>query len=396
MSDSNRSQLAYVAETTWGTTPGTATLKKLRFTDESLSFNIENIQSNEIRSDRQTQDLIQTGADCSGGVNFELSYAAQDDLIAAALWDAWVGVGGGAVAEITSADSPSDFVLVATNNTITLGASISHSILAGQWIELTGSTADDGYHLVTNVTGQVLTVASTPGITTGETLGTSEAATIRGSRLRNGTTEYPFSIERYHADKTQYFGFTGMVVNSLSINAAAASILTGSFDFIGKSGTRGGTSIGATYTSAPTNDVMNAVANVAQIMEGATLAQISGIFIQELSFTLNNNVRGLQAIGVLGNADLGVGNCEVTGTLNMYFQNGNIYDKYIAGTESGMSFKVQDLAGNAYIFTFPRVKFQSDAINVSGLNTDVMENLEWQAIRHATYNYTIGIDRFAA
>ena len=94
MSDSNRSQLAFVAESVWGTTPGTATLKKLRFTDESLNFAIDNIQSNEIRSDRQTTDLIQTGAECGGGVNFELSYGAQDDLIAAALWDAWVGVGG--------------------------------------------------------------------------------------------------------------------------------------------------------------------------------------------------------------------------------------------------------------------------------------------------------------
>lgn len=398
MSDSNRSQLAFVAESIWGTTPGTATLKKLRFTDESLNFAIDNIQSNEIRADRQTTDLIQTGAECGGGVNFELSYGAQDDLIAAALWDAWVGVGGGAVAELVSSDGGDDFTLNATANTIALGASITHAIVAGQWIELTGSTADDGYHLVTGVSSQTLTVASTPGITTGEVLETSEAATIRGSFLKNGTTELPFSIERFHDDKTQYFGFKGMVVNSMSITAAAASILTGSFDFLGKNATRGATSIGATYTAAPSNDVLNAVANVATayIMEGATLTALSGIFVQELNFTLNNNVRGLQAIGTLGNADLGVGNVECTGALNMYFQNGDIYDKYIAGTESALSFKVEDTDGNAYIFTFPRVKFQTDAINVGGLNTDVMENVGWQALRHETYNYTIGITRIQA
>jgi hypothetical protein len=387
MSDSNRSQLAFVAESLWGTTPGTATLKKLRFTDESLNFTIDNIQSNEIRADRQTTDLIQTGAECGGGVNFELSYGAQDDLIAAALWDAWVGVGGGAVAELLSSDGGDDF---------TLNASITHGIVAGQWVELTGSTADDGYHLVTGVSTNTLTVASTPGITTGEVLGTSEAATIRGSFLKNGTTELPFSIERFHDDKTQYFGFKGMVVNSMSITAAAASILTGSFDFLGKNATRGSSSIGATYTAAPTNDVMNAVSNVGSIMEGSTLTALSGIFIQELNFTLNNNVRGLQAIGTLGNSDLGVGNVECTGALNVYFQNGDLYDKYIAGTESGMSFKVEDSSGNAYIFTFPRVKFMTDAVNVGGLNTDVMENLGWQALRHATYDYTIGITRIQA
>jgi hypothetical protein len=399
MSDANRSQLAYVAETTWGTTPGTATLQKLRFTDESLAFNIENIQSNEIRADRQTTDLIQTGADCSGGVSFELSYGALDDLLVGALWtDNWEGVAATATATITSGATGSnlEFDLNSTANTITLGSSVTHQILAGQWIELTGSAADDGYHFVTGVSSQELTVMSTPGITTSEVLDETDAATIKGSRLRNGTTENPFSIERYHADKTQYFGFLGMVPNTLAMTAAANSIMTGTLDFIGKSASRGASSIGATYTAATTADVMNAVSNVGQIMEGSTLTTISGVFIQELSFTLNNNVRGITAIGTLGNADLGVGSVEVTGTLNTYFENGDLYDKYLAGTESGISFKVEDSSGNAYIFTFPRVKFQTDTVNVGGLNSDVMENMTWQAIRHATYGYTLCIDRIAA
>jgi hypothetical protein len=145
---------------------------------------------------------------------------------------------------------------------------------------------------------------------------------------------------------------------------------------------------------------MNAVSNVGQIMEGSPLAAIAGVFVQELSFSLNNNVRGQPAIGTLGNADLGVGTVEITGTLNTYFENGDLYDKYLAGTETALSFKVEDVHpsneyGNAYIFTFPRVKFQSDTVNVGGLNSDVMENLTWQAIRHAAQNCTINIDRIA-
>jgi hypothetical protein len=399
MADANRSQLAYIAETTWGTTPGTANLQKLRFTDESLSFNIENIQSNEIRSDRQTTDLIQTGADCSGGISFELSYGALDDLLIGALWAVqWEGVATTATAILTSGATGSnlDFDLNSTANTITLGSGVSHNMSSGQWIELRNSAADNGYHFVTDVTGQVLTVQATPGITTSEILDETDEATIKGSRLRNGTTENPFSIERYHADKTQYFGFTGMVPNTLAMTAAANSIMTGTLDFIGKDASRGATSIGATYSAATTADVMNAVSNVGQIMEGSTLTTISGVFVSELSFTLNNNVRGQAAIGTLGNADLGVGTAEVTGTLNTYFENGDLYDKYLAGTESGISFKVEDSSGNAYIFTFPRVKFQTDTVNVGGLNSDVMENMTWQAIRHTTYGYTIEIDRIAA
>ncbi len=47
MSDSNRSQLGFIEETTIGACPATA-LTALRFTDESLNFDIENISSNEI------------------------------------------------------------------------------------------------------------------------------------------------------------------------------------------------------------------------------------------------------------------------------------------------------------------------------------------------------------
>jgi len=78
--DTSRSQLFYLEETVWGITPAAA-LNAVRFTGESLNFSIENTQSNEIRSDRQITDLIQTDAEPGGDINFELSYGAFDDLI---------------------------------------------------------------------------------------------------------------------------------------------------------------------------------------------------------------------------------------------------------------------------------------------------------------------------
>lgn len=57
-SDTARSQLFFTEEVTWGLTPAVA-LDAVRFTGESLNFAIDNVQSNEIRSDRQITDLIQ-------------------------------------------------------------------------------------------------------------------------------------------------------------------------------------------------------------------------------------------------------------------------------------------------------------------------------------------------
>ena len=88
MADSSRAQLCYLAETTWGVTP-VAAMTRMRFTGESLGFQIQNTTSREVRADRQVADLIQTGAEASGSVEVELSYGAHDALLAAALFSAW-------------------------------------------------------------------------------------------------------------------------------------------------------------------------------------------------------------------------------------------------------------------------------------------------------------------
>jgi hypothetical protein len=89
MTDANRTGLAYVAETVWGTTPATPTLKALRFTGESLAASTEFISSNEIRDDRQVSDVVRTNFGASGDINIELSYGAFDDLLEALLFGTW-------------------------------------------------------------------------------------------------------------------------------------------------------------------------------------------------------------------------------------------------------------------------------------------------------------------
>ena len=81
LATSNRTALRLVKETVFGTTPTTPALKEIRYTGESLNFNQTKTTSNEIRSDRNTSDILITGADASGDINVELSIASFDDLI---------------------------------------------------------------------------------------------------------------------------------------------------------------------------------------------------------------------------------------------------------------------------------------------------------------------------
>jgi hypothetical protein len=73
---------------------------------------------------------------------------------------------------------------------------------------------------------------------------------------------------------------------------------------------------------------------------------------------------------------------------------GSLYSKYLAGTESSLSLRLTDSAGNAYILTMPRVKFTEGNLVAGEPDADVVEELSFQALRHPTYGFTVQIDRF--
>lgn len=86
---SNRTRLAYIAESTWGTTPGTGTMDELRYTGESLGANVTFTESAEIVSHRMTTDTVATQWGSGGDINFELSSASYDDFLEAAVQGTW-------------------------------------------------------------------------------------------------------------------------------------------------------------------------------------------------------------------------------------------------------------------------------------------------------------------
>lgn len=94
MSDSNLTALAYQAETSYGILPGTVALQKLRFTKETFDHDKFTVESNDIREDRQIEEVTEVGVEAKGGFEFELSVGEYDALIAAALMSVFADVGG--------------------------------------------------------------------------------------------------------------------------------------------------------------------------------------------------------------------------------------------------------------------------------------------------------------
>ena len=175
MTDSNLLRLAYVAESTIGTTPGSPAMKNIRVTGESLDYSIDTIRSEEIRTDRLTPDLIQTSARVNGGFNFEWSYGAFDDFIEGAMFSTWLstpernnnGVADSVITQVT--DSTDTFTV----------ASGGASFVAGHLIRNSGfaSAANNGLFRVSSSTATTIVVGGTPTLT-------DEAAPAAAARIK--------------------------------------------------------------------------------------------------------------------------------------------------------------------------------------------------------------------
>lgn len=385
--DANRVLVSYVEEAAFGVTPGgPPTLQDVRYTSESLGQDTDTVSSQEIRSDRQVPDVVRTNVGASGDVAVELSYGVYDNWLYRAL--------------MADADFDAEVVIAAADTAVsadTSDDSFNHATAwdatptAGQWIEVRGfvNADNNGFFKIVSATSTKIVVE---GNLTTEAAGPS-VNIDRGGEVKNGTTFKSYSIEKHYQDLTTTFEvLRGMAINSLALNVTPDAILTGTFGFLGKDSISGSATVGdGSNTSAPTNDVMNAIDHVKYIAEAGAVYGSTGF-----DFTLNNNLRSRQQIGTLGAVSLGTGTIDITGTVQAYFDNSTVMDKYLNFTDTSLGIVVEDGAGNAYVFDFPRVKYTSGRRVAGGINTDIIADMAFTAYREPTENVTLRVVRFPA
>lgn len=194
----------------------------------------------------------------------------------------------------------------------------------------------------------------------------------------NGNTLRSFTLERQYSDLSSLSAiFKGCMVNGLNLNVAVGAIVSGSFDILGKTEVAG-TGM-TTPTAAPTSKVINAIGGITAITEGG-----SAIELLEWAMTGNNNLRGRPLLGTLGPQSMAAGRLEIGGTMKAYFETATLYNKFLNETESSLSISLEDSAGAGYSFTFPRVRYTKAKRVAGGINSDIVVEMGWQALRKAT------------
>lgn len=292
--------------------------------------------------------------------------------------------------------------VVTVKNQNCTGGSIVESVLDAN-IAVTnfsgGDAAVRGVFTITAAVDDTLTVSPAP---TTNANGGALAVTIKGSMLRNPSdpddiTPQSWTFETGFEDVDQYFLVSGLRVGTFSLNFEASAILKGGFTFQGAAAAREITStLGntSTYTVLDTtsSSVMNATVNVGYVKINGTAMSTA---IRSIELKGNNNLRDQNAVSYKFPAGIGAGRMEIDGTINAYFADGSLWDKFIEHDTASVEFNVNSVETHRYEFTIPAIIFANDKVSPSGGNQDIMEEIEYKAKRDPVTNCQIQIDRFS-
>lgn len=388
LAGTSSTQLSYLKEVTFGVIDQVGTPKNLRMTGETLAYDITLEESKEINSTMQVSDLVQVGATAQGGINLEFQYREYDPFLEALLASTYTEAGTAGVVALATV------TFAAAGNTATGTAGDFDDFVAGQWVSFIGSAGTElnrGVFRIATATTSVLTFDSdTPVVN--ETAKTTYS--ITGSRLTLGSAALTtFTIQKEFSDVAQFFAYRGMAVSKLSLALATGALLTGSLDFMGSDSIRKGvTQFGSSASAATAYGIMNAVTGVGKILlDGDPLANT---FVKSANVTIDAKLRAQTGLGVLGNVGIGRSTYAVGGSLEIYLNDGAIYDKALANTTVSIQFPVKDVLGNGYAFTFNNCKLGVPTVQASGKDADVMLSTNFTAIAPGASDKVVYIDRF--
>lgn len=388
MANGSRHSMRYVAESTYGQTPATPAFKPIRHTGTTLGLSKESLQSEEIRSDRQIADFRHGAYQVGGDINFELSFGSFDDLLEAVTLGTWTPN------STTGAQSLSAAVgsfARAAGSFITDGLAVNDIIISSGF----ATAGNNGRFRITALTATSATVTPLDGQTmavdaaaAGRTLSTFRA------KLKAGTTRRSFSMERFFGDiltaDKPYHRFTGVELNTMALAISANAMITGTFGTVGQNMTTGENAIaGATYASPTTTSPLDSFTGT--LNEAGTPIAV----ITEIQLNLENGLEARFVVGSKQSILPSIGRSNCSGTITAYFENSLLLDKFINETESNIVFELPDGAGNKYVFTLPRIKYNGGQPDVEG-EGPITLSMPFQALLDRVTQTNIQIERVPA
>lgn len=332
--------LAYIAETSWGTTPAGA-LTELRVISDSIEFKRPELKSAQFYQHRQTLGSILGNHEVNGSINAEFGDYL-DVFLESALMGAFssnILKLGQTVKQFTVEKRLSRvgwslrYTGVRANG---FKLSLKPSAIAQIEIPVIGKTMTTNADCLNSPTGWLVNngagyaaATTTIAIDTGAT---NPAANDQFTIYNAGSTtsqrgEQIYTVSSYSAPNLTFTPALDVAISDNDILHFAKPA-----------------------TAASANDPMNAFDGVLQ-EGGSTIAIVTGI-----DLSVGQGIEPANTIGANVPAALVAGAVEVSGTMELYIQNIALLTKFTGGTYSTLSLALTN-GSSTYTFLLPRIKY---------------------------------------
>ena len=172
-----------------------------------------------------------------------------------------------------------------------------------------------------------------------------------------------------------------MTASSWDLSVSSGARSTMSFNFMGKKAERDtSTNLPGTAVESQAYDIHSGSTGPACYIwvDGAPLV---GTFVQSVNLTYDNALRSQEAICELGAIGIGSGTVALTGTLEVYFANGDLFEKFQNNQSISFTVSTLDDAGNGYLITIPKANLSSLSTSAGGKDQDMMLSIEITGLR---------------
>ena len=359
MAESNAHVLSFIKETTRGETPTNPEFQLLPDNRTTVA-----LQKDTLPTERMTGNRIaakpRTGASTvTGDMPADLSFGAYDAMIASALQGTWedTHIGQDAFGLISDALGPVDNLIVGDTASIAGGVLTVLSVKAQ-----TGTVKvsfDDGVE-VKNFTLKdgVERDIGTDSVKVVGFVDVVERATLISSNIRSS-----FSLLRNFSDleadsegvKKPFILTKGNEISSWNLSASANAIVKSTFSIFGQN------QVGPMTDDPATGGYLDPI-DTQPFDSFSGFLKLDGeqkCIVTEFNMTLNNNIAARYVVGCNGTKDPMVGLAALDGSINVYFETAELYQKFIDEEDFGLEIGFSDPEGNQMIVELPNLKILS-------------------------------------
>lgn len=387
-----------VAESTFGVTPASPTMKQLRHSGFNFNPKKATFESAEVRPDRQIADFRHGMRSVDGQIAQEMGVGFSTDLLEGALASTWGTVTTGSTS--LSVSSTSEFTRAS-------GSFVTDGFLVGDEIASSGFvvSGNNGRFKVVSVTALNLTVISVTkvnGIATvnstpltddvaasGRTICVGATTVSPGKRLKLGTTMKSYSLERGFTDISEWELYTGVIVDGFDLAAKPSGINTLTFTLKGANFSASGSSAASVVTAPDTNAPLDGLNG--WLFEGDAFTAALGV-VTSVDIKLANNRSIPGVLGQNTGAFPAEGRGVVTGKLSVYFEDLTLFEKFDQETETALDLYFPDINGVDFLHVrMPRIKLNSGTSNPPKDGPIVMD-MDFQALLDSVSGTTLIIN----